>query len=271
MIRHLRNSEIDRCRWDSLARATGQPYGLSWWLDVVSPGWEALVEDDYCAAMPLPVKRKMGIRYVVQPKWTQQLGLFGAGDVNRMLASVPYLSYDFNLNHTNQYTGRRALWHRNYIIDNASQPDANTRRNIRRAETLDYRSLDAAGFLTLWQSQNQGLAPEYHSLLGRLIEAAAAHGMACISGAYVGDRPVSGLFAVVTDCRIITLAPVSDPEGLERRAMFGLMARTIADSGEHIVDCEGSMLPGVARFYRGFGAHEQNYQRVWRLSPRRKS
>jgi len=42
----------------------------------VAENWDALVEDDYTAVMPLPWKKKYSFRYVYQPLNCQQLGIF---------------------------------------------------------------------------------------------------------------------------------------------------------------------------------------------------
>jgi hypothetical protein len=81
MIQHLKRAAIDCAQWDALLAASpnGTIYGLSWYLDVVSPGWEALVKVEagrYVAVMPLPVRTKWGMRYLQQPSFTQQLGVF---------------------------------------------------------------------------------------------------------------------------------------------------------------------------------------------------
>jgi len=81
MIRYLRPDDIDRQQWDDLlTRASnGLIYALSWYLDIVSPGWAALVKEEdgrYVAVLPLPVRRKFGLPYLQQPVFTQQLGVF---------------------------------------------------------------------------------------------------------------------------------------------------------------------------------------------------
>ncbi|MGI4763038.1 MAG: hypothetical protein ACRYF0_20160 [Janthinobacterium lividum] len=80
MLRHLRPAQINRSQWDALISEApnGLIYALSWYLDIVSPGWEALVKEEagrYVAGLPLPVRRKFGLRYLQQPLFTQQLGL----------------------------------------------------------------------------------------------------------------------------------------------------------------------------------------------------
>ena len=46
MIAYLTHDQIDKSRWDDcIAHAVnGMAYAWSWYLDVVHPGWEALVE-----------------------------------------------------------------------------------------------------------------------------------------------------------------------------------------------------------------------------------
>jgi hypothetical protein len=112
MLRHVRHHEIDRLQWDALISqsANGLIYALAWYLDIVSPGWEALLKEEqgrYVAVLPLPVQRKFGLRYLKQPLFGQQLGLFyvvppTAADwaaVSRLLnKQVSYITrYAFNV------------------------------------------------------------------------------------------------------------------------------------------------------------------------------
>ncbi|HEU4717664.1 MAG TPA: hypothetical protein VFU15_07515, partial [Bacteroidia bacterium] len=77
-IRHLRSHEIDRQRWDECIRRSfnGIIYAYSWYLDVVSPGWEALADEKYETVMPLTWAKKMSVRYLRTPFFVQQLGVF---------------------------------------------------------------------------------------------------------------------------------------------------------------------------------------------------
>ncbi len=81
MLRYLKHSEIDFALWDACIRESpnGLIYALSWYLNIVSPGWDAIVkvtDGIYELVMPLPVARKFGIRFLKQPILTQQLGVF---------------------------------------------------------------------------------------------------------------------------------------------------------------------------------------------------
>jgi len=273
MIRHLKNSEIDRTRWDELVMSwSGQPYALSWWLDVVSPGWEALVKDDYEAVMPLPVKRRFGLRYLVQPRFCQQLGVFGQREIPDFLHAIPYVSYDFNINFRNNHPIHCFKPHVNYIINNVSKFDYNTVRNIRKADRcLDYREISASAFISFWRQENSRFGDIYAEMLKNLLAESQNRDMAMLIGAFFEGKMVSAIFTILTNERIVLLAPVSNEEGKRLRAMFGIVSYIIKDNHNKIIDCEGSMLPGVARFYRGLGGQEQNYCRIWRLSWRTKN
>ena len=104
-IKHLKHKAIDFERWDSAIAASNNqlPYAFSWYLNTVSPGWEALVSKDYGFIMPLPVKKKYGFKYLVQPKLTQQLGIFSKSNIDEntvksFIRKIAVTSYELNLN-----------------------------------------------------------------------------------------------------------------------------------------------------------------------------
>lgn len=278
LIKYLKHSDIDRKEWDRVVSAwSGQPYALSWWLDVVSPGWEALVRVDekgfgYAAVMPLPVKHRFGISYLVQPRFTQQLGVFGEEEPSDFLRAVPYISYDININFRNTCPASRFKAHVNYIINKDAEFNSNTKRNIKKADSkLVYREISQETFLNLWCTENVNrFGQVYATILKNLLSECLNRGMALLLGAFYGEELVGAMFAVLTYNRVILLAPVSNANGKSLSAMFGLMSNVINNYSDKIIDCEGSMLPGVAKFYRGFGGIDQNYHRIWRLSWRKK-
>ena len=61
-IRYIQHEEIDKAKWDSCIANAGNSliYGYTWWLDNISPGWHALVLNDYDAVMPLTWRKKYG-------------------------------------------------------------------------------------------------------------------------------------------------------------------------------------------------------------------
>jgi hypothetical protein len=64
MITYLKHERIDPNRWDECIAAApnGNVYAWSWYLDLVHPGWDALVEidsDKYLTVMPITKKKKV--------------------------------------------------------------------------------------------------------------------------------------------------------------------------------------------------------------------
>jgi hypothetical protein len=78
MIVYHKSGEIDRTQWDNCIRnsAGSKPYAFSWCLDIMAPGWEALVDDEYDSVFPIPSLVRFGIKYTSTPRFLQQLGAF---------------------------------------------------------------------------------------------------------------------------------------------------------------------------------------------------
>jgi hypothetical protein len=93
MISYLTNNQIDKNRWDECIgqAVNGLVYAWSWYLDIVHPGWEALVEiecDKYLSVMPITSKRKMLVNYVCQPFFVQQLGVFSVRPITEEVTAA---------------------------------------------------------------------------------------------------------------------------------------------------------------------------------------
>jgi hypothetical protein len=77
----IKSHELDRPKWDKfiLSSPQGFIYGLSDYLEIVSPEWEALIcrkGDAWLAVMPWFAKKKYGIKYVFQPAFCQFQGIY---------------------------------------------------------------------------------------------------------------------------------------------------------------------------------------------------
>jgi hypothetical protein len=81
VYKYLKHHEIDKERWDKCVfnSRQSQIFAMSYFLDVVSPDWEAIVKEEdgqYAAVLPVPQRKKYFIRYIVHPFFAQQLGFF---------------------------------------------------------------------------------------------------------------------------------------------------------------------------------------------------
>ena len=78
-IQYIKRQEIDIAKWNRCIASAdnGLIYGYSWYLDHMADNWDALVLNDYEAVMPLTWRRKYTIKYLYQPPFCQQLGIYG--------------------------------------------------------------------------------------------------------------------------------------------------------------------------------------------------
>jgi hypothetical protein len=152
-IIYKKHNTIDKQQWDKLIDAAynSMPYAYSWYLDIVSPGWDALVVGDYEMVMPLTYGKKWGISYLYQPYFTQQLGVFSNKKLNydeintfisEISAKFKYIDVCFNQLNTSVLHISKALALRNNqeILLNTnyesiySEYSYNARKNIRKAQ-----------------------------------------------------------------------------------------------------------------------------------------
>ncbi len=83
-IHYVKQHEIDYSKWDNcISRSfNGSVYALSWYLDIVAGQWDALVEDDYDAVMPLIFRRNRLLLEIYVPPLSGQLGVFSEKPVS---------------------------------------------------------------------------------------------------------------------------------------------------------------------------------------------
>src|SRR5512140_1152223 len=94
MIVYHKNNEIDREQWDNCISNSGyaKPYAYSWYLDIMSPGWEALVDDDYDSVFPITSYILLGLQYASTPPFLQHLGAFSPYKPDKQVI-VEFLDY----------------------------------------------------------------------------------------------------------------------------------------------------------------------------------
>ncbi len=296
MIQYLRHTEIDKPRWDECISnaVNGRVYGYSWYLDVVCPGWEALVEEGYASVFPLTHNRKWGISYLYQPYFTQQLGLFsksreGTEDAERFLAAIPqaFRFADIQLNSMNnkQLEGfgvtQRVNHELNIELDYAGisgRYAQNTKRNIRKAAEMNLsvnREIATEALVGLFREnfgKKEGkLMPVHYGIISNLINYCVEHQLGYISG--VSDNKgalCTSAFFLFDKGHVYFLFAASARQARENGAMFRLIDHFLAENaGKYaILDFEGGNDPNLGRFYKGFGAEEVTYPaiRINRLS-----
>ena len=279
-------------------------FSRDWWLDAVcGDDWDVLLSEKkgkIQAAMPLYVPCKS---VVTMPPYTQTMGVwFAAEAADTKYSSMldhrqaickqfieklkPYRSYLQNFSHEFvdwlpfYWAGYAQTTRYTYILHHIKRSDTiwsamsqQTRRNInaaRQAAIAVRTDVSETQFLQVveqtfkrqHQKNKQGEA-----VLRRLIDTARKRGQAEIFGGYdkAGNLHAAA-FIVWQDSSAYYIAGGGDPAFRSSGAHSLVMWEAIQHVSQFTdtFDFEGSMLPGVERFFREFGAVQTPYFLVTR-------
>ena len=254
MIHYLPHTSIDVQKWDAcIANSQNRlPYALSWWLDAVSPEWDALVHDDYLAVMPLTHGFKFGISYLYQPYFTQQLGIFSPSSVSpatisEFISSIPlkykYVQIQLNSGNNLQHTDLTFSTRKNFILDLtlsalelSSNYHRNCRRNIQKAINAGFTvkqgpspSVFTHFIRNNLDKQLKGTRKTFYPTLARITSASVQQSAGEILGVYshTGELVAAGWFIILLG-RCLFQVCASTDNGKENQAMYMLVNHVIS-------------------------------------------
>ena len=271
---------IDDKLWNSTVdkEAEGLPYAYTWYLDAVTDDWYAVVYDNYKAIFPFQIKRKLGLKYSLQPFLIQQLGMFGGDNLllKKALKEIKkYIwHYHLHLNSSNYIDKNVIALRKNFELSLKSdysslqkQYSNNCKRNIKKTDALRI-SFDTSSYDKEIQfikthgklSLEKDRAPKLKQLLSN----AQKENSLQIAKAYKDNILLALVVLIKTKKRIVYLVSVSSQEGLENKAMFKIVDSVIKKyaNSDLLLDFEGSNIENIARFYQGFGAVQNEYQEI---------
>jgi hypothetical protein len=203
------------------------------------------------------------------------------------LPSYDYLSYTFDPSFTNwlpfYWKGLTATLRATYVLDDIRDLDAvwrgmsdDTRNVVRKAEALlsiqedeDATRLTPA-LASTFARQRQAM-PFSGDLLARLTTAVRGRGAGKVLTAVdENGTPHGSLMVVWDDERAYYLTGGTHTESRRSGAQSLLVWHAIRHGAEHVpvFDFEGSMIEGVAQFFRGFGSRPTPYLHVTGTSRR---
>ncbi|WP_297086796.1 hypothetical protein [uncultured Draconibacterium sp.] len=282
-IKYIKHKNIDSAKWNAcIDRAQNcRIYAYDWHLDRTAIVWDALVYGDYEYVMPLPYRKKLGIRYLYQPIYSQQLGIFPAPSatlhkvfIDKVQQHFWYSDVQFNSQNMPIEDEQVACTERyNYLLPLNQDFKAiiggyskHTKRNISKSQRNDLNIIEGIRLEEYLAFKTKNLPPgtanDAIEKLKSLIAFGEYKGFGKVYGVYT---TANELCAAVYFCRwknrIIYFNAATNDTGKELRAMYYLLNRFIEDnSGKNLfLDFEGSMIPGVARFFSGFGARPERY------------
>ncbi len=280
----LPSHKIDAEKWDACvaANSNGLIYATTVYLNAMADNWSGLVIDDYATVMPLPWRKKYGIRYLYTPPFTQQLGIIGNIEINQtqwlqaLQRFVKYGTYLFNYDNNVALHGLKVSSCNNYIIDlNGNYPAIKKRykksfkQNIARAakQQLTYtNSFKVEEPIALFYQYNclktNHVSSSDYSRFKQLCNTLCVTGDALIRKVVNSAGEILCIVLLLKDSkRYYNLINYTSPEGRKLEANYFLYDNLLMEFAEShmLFDFEGSDLPGVKAFYESTGAVNQPY------------
>ena len=290
MIVYHKNNEIDREQWDSCIRNSPgvNPYAYSWFLDLMAPGWQALVDDDYDSVFPVPGFNRFGIPYIATPVFLQQLGAFSP-DKPASEAIVEFLDYmpdffkliDLCVGQKIENDRYKVTEKINFILD-LSKPYETISDNFsnhckRNIESSIKKKPELVSDITPEEIINlflQNKGKEINGIKIRDYQRLKNLMNFCIKnkkGRIIGVRAarkklIFGIFLVEIRGSKTILLVVNTPQSRERRIGYFVVNELIKNysSTRTVLDFAGSSIPSIASFMESFGCVKVPYYRIYR-------
>ena len=286
-ILHLKRHEIDDAIWDASLKTAGNRriYALTWYLDLVTQGqWNALVSEDYQYLYPLPFNKKIpGIFQVQRPFICQQLGLFGPEVSDQVLQqfikAIPkqYRRINLSMNAACRLPGLKERTNLELSLDRdlttiRAGYSKSLRKRIRRAGT-DLRveqTNDLSPILSMYRTEigeRLGWSTTIFQRVEQLLTECLQRKKAAAYLVYNSSNEViAGGCFLLGFGRVINVLGAANGLGKKQFATHFLIDAVIEAHHEActVFDFEGSDLPGVADFFRSYGAERVPYYELER-------
>ena len=289
---YYKHAEIDKTKWDCCIRQSKQAiiYAESAYLDNMAGEWDALILGDYEAVMPLCCRKKWGIRYLYQPAFMQQGGIFSSLQIDSIMLEAfldvckeYFLFAEISMNFGNeiitQISGKHIILRtcNNYLLD-ISKSYKNIASNyqpyfserICRAEKnqltyCEHHSIKEATqlFRSLYENRMKGVSNSdwinfyklclHYEKQQRVI-------VRSVTSSSSGDI-LAMILLLKDEHRMYNMMSSVTENGKKALANYFLYDQVIKEYAERslIFDFEGSDLPGVSYFYEKIATRNQPY------------
>jgi hypothetical protein len=283
-IEIIPSHEINNAKWDACICNSSNAfiYATSAYLNFMSDHWHGIIVNNYDCVMPIPWRKKFGIRYCYDVPFVQQLGWFQQNnslDATQIIQSffsfIKYGDYAFNFQNGKI---ENAFLCNNYVLDlsqsyNAIQKNFNNdlANNLKKAQKQELIYLKG-GFnsaIELYKDLYHQRMPHVSNNGFENFKKLCAH---LSSNNNVITRNVCNakneLLAIVLllkdERRLYNIMNSTTIEGRKTEANHFLFDNILKEfAGNNLMfDFEGSNIPGVKNFYEKFGAMNQPYYKL---------
>ncbi|MEP6712100.1 MAG: hypothetical protein ABJA37_06790 [Ferruginibacter sp.] len=289
-MEYIPYKNIDKNKWDTCIKnaINGLIYAQSFYLDNIAENWDALVLNDYEAIMPLTWKKKWGIKYLYQPSFIQQGGVFSKEKISpktlQLFIEAAYAKFgfaEFTLNYLNKPGEDKMLgeilMRNNFIrqlgsgyenIFNSYSPYIKQHLTRLFKFSMQYRHYDNyKEVITLYKKLYHERMPSVYDKdfvqLEKICKALQQNNRLIIRNIYAidGEELLAAAVILKDDKRLYNIVSCIMPRGKKLLANYFLYDELIKEFADEniILDFEGSDIEGVAYFYNKFSESNQQY------------
>ncbi|MCI5057125.1 MAG: GNAT family N-acetyltransferase [Flavobacteriales bacterium] len=291
MLKLIKNNDINRDKWDATIRSSlhKNPYGYTFYLDTAFSDWQGLVLNDYAAIVPIISKEKLGFKYLRQPLFCQQLGIYSRTQILKdqlesiglwLIQNYSYADINWNVDLNSDLVKSER---RNNILDLSSdyetlqsQYSKNHLRNIKKFQksggtfNIDQQYPIIADLFEKNKGASINTPAKFYSEFLRLASAFNKKNAIQAYKAVIDNELVAGLVTIKIEDFYILMLTASNEKGKKCGAMHALIDYFIRSNCDksNTLDFEGSDNDNLSRFYKGFGAKDSIYLQIkWNKLP----
>lgn len=278
-------AEINYTKWDACihANSNGLIYATSQFQNILSKNWHALIINNYEAVMPLPWKKKWGIRYCYQPPFMQQLGLIGnlsKIDVKQVAAAIgSFVQYgewavNFNNRHLTHSFQYKEL--NNLVLDLSvgydkiyQQYKKDLINNLRKAAKLQFNYVSSNNvtravdlYEAYYAGRTEHVLKQDYKHFKTLCHQLHKQNKCLVREVHNSKGDLLSIALLLMDGkRLYNMMNTTTAEGRSTEANHFLIDAIVQEFSNQklLFDFEGSDIPGVKKFYEKFGASNQPY------------
>ncbi len=276
MIRRVKYKDIDFQKYTKCIQHSVQKnwYAGKEVLDELCGNWEVLVHEDYKAVLPVPLKKKLGLNFVIMPLFCQQLGVFSEKDnceINDNFLQFLKRNYKvflYSFNHHNSFSENLekkknyTIPVSDYILLRRKKYFKGRKSTAKCAQHLIYKEIELnQEHLSFIEKNFKGLKKEtdikkfkdYLYFLNK-------NNSLKLSAAYLDERLINVAVLVNESTQLSLLGLIND-ESYKAENGPSFLIDKILDKYIHQKEFNfmGSNIRGIEIFFKSFGGELQEY------------
>ncbi|MFY0630031.1 MAG: hypothetical protein JXR05_06590 [Flavobacteriaceae bacterium] len=284
MIKYLTREQIDEEKYNECIKNSLQSliYGYSWYLDIVTDNWDALVLDDYVAVMPLPWRKKYFIKYLNTPLRILELGVFSTEKVDenkfleKLFSKFKYANLRMNCHNSFSMLDDGGQEKHQQVLK-FSEEYSVLYKNYSSGRKKDLKRAEKASLIEKWNDNPENLIKIFKDNVGKrfkyltdkdyqimkeLLDTCIQKKLGEILSVYSKENKLaaSGFF-VIHENQVNTLFYSSDFNDRKNGANTFLIDRAIYKYRKTTKQFGfgGSSIPSIAKFFKSFGSETLTY------------